>query len=98
MSEYIVCVDDLEESYYKCTDIMPETVFGHRLCEQIVRCRDCRYANEVYWPANSDIPSDYLDCNGELVETWDYYNDEPNHNPVRPDGFCAWAERKENGE
>ncbi len=43
MSEYIVCTDDLEESYYRCTDIKPETVFGHRLREEIVRCRDCAY-------------------------------------------------------
>ena len=46
MSEYIVCVDDLEESYYKYTDIKPETVFGHRLREEIVRCRDCEYYND----------------------------------------------------
>ena len=44
MTEYIVCVDDLEESYYRYTDIKPETVFGHRLREEIVRCRDCRFA------------------------------------------------------
>lgn len=43
MSEYIVCTDDLEESYYTYTDREPETVFGHRLREKIVRCRDCRY-------------------------------------------------------
>ena len=43
MSEYIVCVDDLEESYYRYTNIKPETVFGHRLREEIVRCRDCVY-------------------------------------------------------
>jgi hypothetical protein len=26
--------------------------------------------------------------------TWSYYNDEEMMNPVEPDGFCAWGERK----
>ncbi len=63
--------------------------------EEIVRCRDCRHGNEVTWPTGSGIPQDYLDCTGELVETWDYYNDQPSMNPVKPDGYCAWACRKE---
>ena len=63
--------------------------------QPIVRCRDCRYGNEVTWPTWSNIPQDYLDCTGELVETWDYYNDQPSMNPVKPDGYCAWACRKE---
>ena len=61
--------------------------------EEIVRCRDCKYAQDATWPARLNIPSDYLDCLGELVEVWDYYNDEPNMNPVKPDGFCAWGAR-----
>ena len=69
---------------------------GHWLTgEEIIRCRDCKHGHEVYWPANSGIPDDYLDCTGELVETWDYYNDCPKDNPVKPDGFCAWSERRE---
>ena len=43
MSEYIVQVSDLEESYYKYSDVKPETVFGHRLRGEIVRCRDCKH-------------------------------------------------------
>lgn len=66
---------------------------SHR--EEIVRCRDCKYAYEVTWPVQLNIPHDYLDCGGELVETWDYYNDEPKMNPVKPDGFCAWGEKVE---
>lgn len=61
----------------------------------VVRCRDCRFASEVTWPIQYQVPPDYLDCHGELVETWDYYNDEPKDNPVPPDGFCAWGERRE---
>lgn len=60
--------------------------------EEIVRCRNCKYAYEVTWPVGSNIPQDYLDCTGELVELWDYRNDEPKMNPVKPDGFCAWGE------
>lgn len=63
--------------------------------EEVVRCRDCKFSHEVEWPEWMNVPSDYLDCHGELVETWDYYNDEPNNNPVKPDGFCAWGERRD---
>lgn len=65
------------------------------LAGEIVRCRDCKHADEVTWLASSKVPPDYLDCNGPLVESWDYYNDEPKDNPVPPDGFCAWGERRE---
>lgn len=63
--------------------------------EEIVRCRDCKHGHEVEWPRSWDIPADYLDCTGKLTTTWDYYNDEPQANPVEPDGFCAWGERKQ---
>lgn len=57
--------------------------------EEIVRCRDC----------NNAIVCGYgtLDCHGPLVQTWDYYNDEPLRNPVPPDGFCAWGVRRADG-
>ena len=53
---------------------------------EIVRCRDCK---------NGVRRGDEIDCVGPLVQTWDYYNDEPLHNPVPPDGFCAWGVRRE---
>lgn len=81
MSEYVYGTDGHE---------------GHWLTgERIVRCRDCKHGHEVIWPVWSGIPADYLDCNGELVETWDYYNDEEKLNPVEPNGFCAWGERRD---
>lgn len=55
-------------------------------CEPVVRCRDC---------ANAAPYGDGIECRGPLVQTWEYYNDEPLHNPVRPDGFCAWGRRRE---
>lgn len=61
----------------------------------VVPCRDCKHGHETYWPAFLEIPSDYLDCTGPLVKTWDEYHDVPKDNPVRPDGFCAWGERRD---
>lgn len=55
--------------------------------EEIVRCRDCEHAEES--------ESGSLRCIGYLVEKWDYYNDEPSDGRmVKPDGFCAWGERR----
>ena len=53
----------------------------------IVRCRGCKHGYEV--------EGGMYDCLGKLTTKWDYYNDEPQQNLVEPDGFCAWAERKE---
>lgn len=55
-------------------------------CEPVVRCRDCANATEC--------EDGTLDCHGPLVQTWDYFNDEPLRNPVPPDGFCAWGVRR----
>lgn len=85
MSEYIIeCDYDLDEGW----------IPGEQR-EEIVRCRDCKYADEVMWPISSKVSPDYLDCNSPLVETWDYYNDEPKDNPVPPNGFCFHGERRE---
>ena len=52
----------------------------------IIRCRDCKrtapYGNGI-------------ECLGPLVQTWDYHNDRPIHNPVGFDDYCAWGERGE---
>lgn len=52
------------------------------LTEEIVRCRDCKYAVDNDWFG-------YLQCNrppdgdGGCLRV-----------PTEPDGFCAWGERK----
>ena len=51
--------------------------------ERIVRCRDCKHAVE-------HCDTEKLDCTH--FSQWDYYEDEPGHWPVEPDGFCAWGE------
>ena len=53
--------------------------------ERVVRCRDCRHAIE-----GRDAGT--LDC--MHFARWDYYDDEPGHWPVEPDGFCAWGEER----
>ena len=54
--------------------------------EEVVRCKDWK---------NAAPHEDGIECLGPLVETWDYFNDQPLHNPVQPDGFCAWGVRRE---
>lgn len=110
MSEYIVTLKQLALLVAKCNGVKLVNADGTPICDsreiaevvdepitlkEIVRCRDCKHGHEVTWPVQSQIPSDYLNCSGYLVTTWDYYNDEPQDNPVPPDGFCAWGERVE---
>lgn len=110
MSEYIISLKDLAILMAKChgTKLVEED--GTPVCdpseiaegidkplrmEEVVRCRDCKHGHEVTWPVQLEIPSDYLDCAGYLVELWDYWTDDFKDNPVPPDGFCAWAKRRE---
>lgn len=87
MNEYIVTCDEETASWIgNDVDSM----------KRLVRCRDCYFGKKVHWPTNSKTPSDWLDCVGPMVETWDYWNDEPKDNPVPPNGFCAWGERADN--
>ena len=55
--------------------------------EEIVRCRDCRH---YYEPENYHPSGNYI---RQCCNYFDAYNDE-----VEPDGFCAWAERKVDGD
>lgn len=89
MSEYIVRMPP-DMPY----EIRAELNAWYVESEPITRCRDCKHSNEVTWPVQYQVPQDYLDCNGPLVETWDYWNDEPKDNPVPPDGFCFYGERR----
>lgn len=95
MSEYIVCTDDLEESYYRYTDIKPETVFGHRLHEEIVRCRDCTHAHHrPNWRSDKRCkPRDLWICEAEWCMGF-----EGDHPETKPDWFCSHGEREEAGE
>ena len=88
MTEYVV---DLANASVKTVRELSsseaiECLWGLPVRERIVRCKDCK----------STAPyGDGIDCLGPLVQTWDFYNDQPLHNPVRPEGFCAWGVPKE---
>lgn len=63
---------------------------------EIVRCRDCKYADISYTHA---AVTGELHCYGYLVESWDWYNDEPSDGvKVEPDGFCKWGIREAVGK
>lgn len=93
MSEYIV--DDqlvqgiINEAYRKGKGGAEVWTQREWRQEPVVRCKDCAHADE--------LEDGTLDCHGYLVETWDYYNDEPKQNIVLHDGFCAWGHRKVEG-
>lgn len=56
-----------------------------KLQERIVRCRDCKHftPKETHKFENGKVNEDYCD----YVRGWMLQ--------ITPDGFCAWAERKE---
>ena len=87
MSEYICEREDTRLTVKADGDACEFTLPSWTQREEIVRCRDCRYAHEML--------DGMYDCFGHLATTWDYYSDEPKQNPVEPDGFCAWGERRE---
>ena len=62
-----------------------QSLWGLPVHESIVRCRDCEQTCEY---------GGGIECMGPLVQTWDFFNDRPLHNPVSPDGYCAWGKRK----
>ena len=86
MSEYIVDVGNAVEEYIEHFDHMATTYADNPIRELIVRCRDCVHMLSI------DL-SDY------------YGNPEPRlevckrvrgvHLDAKPDGFCAWGERRE---
>lgn len=92
MSEYIVEMYDECEKYVLEYGCKPTNTQGFPLREEVVRCRDCKYADISYTHA---AVTGELHCYGYLVESWDWYNDMPSDGvKVKPDGYCAWAERR----
>lgn len=93
MSEYIIewsgigaRIVELIGSETPC--LVVKRLRKERLREPIVRCRDCKFAYE------DEIGA--LRCHGYLVDSWDYYNDEPSiGKQVEPNEFCAWGERRQ---
>lgn len=94
MSEYIINTDRAEElsgdSYKEYFEQSMLTFMGNPAIEEIVRCRDCKYSKKVntYKPEydwwKCDHPELYDDKDGDGQVYLD----------IKPDGFCAWGERK----
>lgn len=70
MSEYIVDFGDEKSSAFVGLAMAQAEANGARLCEEIVRCRDCKHYEYCRFHANR---------------------------PDKPNGFCAWGERANNG-
>ena len=61
---------------------IPDALYERELVE-IIRCRDCRHCNDEGVLSHVYFcVSDHFTGPGEAV-------------PTDPDGFCAWAERRE---
>lgn len=88
MSEYIVKLPTYgaADEFFKTHEMPDMTLYGYPLTGEIVRCRDCKHSHK-----------DGALCN--LFASWvpiaggDEYECIPAD--VEPDGFCAWAERRE---
>lgn len=63
--------------------------------EEVVRCRDCAHAIRLEGETAEARPG-MLNC--VYFAQWDYYDDEQGVWLVEPDGFCAWASRREDGQ
>ena len=84
MSEYIVDVPDEEaELFIARFGIEGTTLFGYRLADEIVRCRDCAFCNDegvtqpIYFCLN------------------DFFTPPANAFQTDPDGFCWRGVRRD---
>ena len=91
MSEYIVDVPDEEaELFIARFGIEGTTMFGYRLADEIVRCRDCRNYHVVDEIFDGEDDTAVYGCGILGWKVASYGCEEP----TDPDGFCAWGERK----
>ena len=90
MAEYIVVLPNggAAEEHFRLF-VGKKMLYSYEIAEQIVRCCDCENGHKAHYRGRTII-----DCHGPLVQTWDYWQDEPLVNEVTPDGFCAWGVRR----
>ena len=69
----------MSEYIVKINGQMPDAIFERELTE-IVRCRDCEYYVKDPYPIDPGWP---MMCN------------QLGRDMLEPDGYCAWAERRE---
>lgn len=81
MSEYIIRTTNMPEHIREAVSAWYEIDY------EIVRCRDCKHFTPkgTHKFENGKTNADYC----TYVRSWMLQ--------ITPDGFCAWGERKENG-
>lgn len=67
---------------------MPNAIY-ERALEEIVRCRDCKHMHTVYSWLGMDVDECWLHADPETGAL--------GKNRTEPDGFCAWGERRTDG-
>lgn len=86
MSEYIAKCNEVVGISGK-TLIVPDYI---DMNQEIVRCMDCKHMHTVRDWTGYDVDECWLHADRESGAL--------GKNRTEPDGFCAWAERKEGGE
>lgn len=91
MSEYIVAGAEPNNTVLKS---ITKNGYEHEkwlpVCEEIVRCRDCKHFCEDRRDTSIGWVSVFV-CDSEQ---WSTSSLMPSHK-IKPDGFCAWGERRE---
>ena len=82
MTEYIIRVDE-DDKRWHYVERQYTHFFGYPITEEIVRCRDCKH-----YDGEPDLCSSEPKC-------WRDPDHQGTHIWTRPDGYCAWGERKE---
>lgn len=91
MTEYVVDFGDEKSSAFVRLAMAQAEANGARLCEEIVRCRDCKHARH-YHPIDWRTGKPH-----ETVEEWycEWHSNAEGASEIEPNGYCAWASRKE---
>lgn len=88
MSEYIVEMPkEPAKVVWDGWNIRIEWQYKQR--EEIVRCRDCKHMHTVYSWLGMDVDECWLHADPETGAL--------GKNRTEPDGFCAWGERRTDG-
>lgn len=69
----------MSEYIVKVEGQIPDAIYERQI-EEIVRCRDCDYYD--HWEASGRYKEKHVCGHWDCLE-------------IKPDGFCAWAERKD---
>ena len=87
-TEYVVDFGDCRSNQFVRLSMALIEHNGAKLQERIVRCRDCEHFTPkgTHKFENGKVNADYC----KYVRGWMLQ--------ITPDGFCAWAKRKEGGD